>query len=163
MIYHGIYSSLLLYGSQIWGQSNKSILKIEKLQNKALRIINFEHPRSSVNSLYNKCAILKFEDSIKLSNFLFAHDNLKRNLPSTLCGSITFVAFEHSQISRNQDSKQVNIPAVRTKTSGSDSIKSKSVSIWNDINRIFLHKQLIHQKRSFCKSFLKEYFVKGYV
>ena len=24
MVYHGIFSSLLLYGSQIWGQSNQS-------------------------------------------------------------------------------------------------------------------------------------------
>ena len=29
MIYHGIFSSLLLYGSQIWGQSNQSVSKME--------------------------------------------------------------------------------------------------------------------------------------
>ena len=44
MVYHGIFSSLLLYGSQIWGQ----ISKMEKLQNKALRIINFKPLRYSV-------------------------------------------------------------------------------------------------------------------
>ena len=27
MVYHGIFSSLLLYGSQIWGQSNQSSQK----------------------------------------------------------------------------------------------------------------------------------------
>ena len=91
MAYHGIFSSLLLYGYQIWGQSNQSILKMEKLQNKALRIINFKPSRYSVNHLYNKSEILKFGDSIKLSNFLFAHDNLKNNLPSTLCGNISLV------------------------------------------------------------------------
>ena len=42
MVYHGIFSSLFLYGSQIWGQSNQSVSKMEKLQNKALRIINFK-------------------------------------------------------------------------------------------------------------------------
>ena len=31
MIYHGIFSSILHYGSQIWGQSDQSILKMEKL------------------------------------------------------------------------------------------------------------------------------------
>ena len=40
IVYHGIFSSLLLYGSQIWEQSNQSVSKMEKLQNKALRIIN---------------------------------------------------------------------------------------------------------------------------
>ena len=66
MVYHGIFSSLLLYGSQIWGQSNQSVSKMEKLQNTALRIIDFKPLRYSVNSLYNKCEILKFGDSIKL-------------------------------------------------------------------------------------------------
>ena len=37
MIYHGIFSSILLYGSQIWGQSNNyTINKLKILQNKAL-------------------------------------------------------------------------------------------------------------------------------
>ena len=71
MIYHGIFSSLLHYGSQIWGQSEKVISKMQKLQNKALRIMNFESPRASSNPLFNKSAILKFGDQIKLSNFLF--------------------------------------------------------------------------------------------
>ena len=163
MIYHGIFSSLLLYGSQIWGQSNKATSKMEKLQNKALRIINFKHVRFSVNPLYNKCEILKFADNIKLSNFLFTHDNIKRNLPISLYDGITLVNTEHSQTSRNQVANQVNIPTVRTKTSGSNSIKSKSVNIWNEINKLFLAKKFIHQKRKFCKSFLKEYFIKGYI
>ena len=42
MVYHGMFSTLLLYGSQIWGQSNQSVSKMEKLLNKALRIINFK-------------------------------------------------------------------------------------------------------------------------
>ena len=75
MVYHGIFSSLLPYDSQIWGQSNQSVPKMEKLQNKALRIINFKPLRYYVNPLYNKCEILKFGDSIKLQNLLYAHDN----------------------------------------------------------------------------------------
>ena len=48
-----------------------------------------DSPRPSVNPLYRKCEILKFADNIKLSNFLFAHDSIKSNLPTTLCDSIT--------------------------------------------------------------------------
>ena len=87
MGHHGIFSSLLLYGSQIWGQSNQSVSKMEKLQNKAFRIINFKPLRYSVNSLYNKCEILKFGDSIKLSNCLYAHDNIKGNYCKSLIKS----------------------------------------------------------------------------
>ena len=146
MVYHGIFSSLLLYGSQIRGQSNQSVSKMEKLQNKPLRIINFKPFRYSVNSLYNKCEILKFGDSIKLSNFLYAHDNIKGNLPTTLCAGITLLDSKHSQITRNQKGNQVNIPTVRTKTSGSNSIKSKSENTWNDLIKLFIKKHLLIKK-----------------
>ena len=53
---------------------------LEKLQNKALRIIDLKPLRYSVNSLYNKCEILNFGDSIKLTIFLYVHDNIKGNL-----------------------------------------------------------------------------------
>ena len=112
---------------------------------------------------YIASEILKFADNIKLSNFLFAHDSIKSNLPTSLCDSITLVNNKHSHTSRNQEANQVNIPTVRTKTSGSNSIKSKSVNIWNYLNKLFHSEQLIHQKRSFCKSSLKGYFIKGYV
>ena len=158
MVYHGIFSSLLLYGSQIWGQSNQSVTKIEKLQNKASRIINFKPLRYSVNSLYNKCKILKFGDSIMLLNFLYAHGNIKGNLPTTLCAGITLLDSKHSQITRNQKGNQVNIPTVRT-----NSIKSKSVNTWNDLNNLFIKKQFVNQKRNFCKSLIKSYFIKRYV
>ena len=163
MIYYGIFSSILHYGSQIWGQSDQSISKMEKLQNKAIRVINFKPKRSPVNSLYNTCKILKFADNIKLLNFLFAHDNITGNLPSSLCNSITLVDTRHTHGTRHHDSKQLNVPTVRTKTSGLDSIKGKSVMIWNEINKIFLVNQLNYQKRNICKSVLKKHFIQGYV
>ena len=104
---------------------------MEKLQNKALRIINFK-------PLYNKCEILKFGDVIK------------GNLPTTfLCAGITILDSKHSQITRNQKGNQVNIPTVRTKTSTSNTIKSKSVNTWNDLNKLFIKKQFVNQKRNF--------------
>ena len=41
-IYFGILSSILTYGAQIWNQHHNSHVKrIIKLQDKAIRIINF--------------------------------------------------------------------------------------------------------------------------
>ena len=72
-------------GSQIWGQSNNhAIKKLQIVQNKALRTINFKHAQSSVNPLYKECKILKLADNIKLQNFLFAYDNLKNTYPPLL-------------------------------------------------------------------------------
>ena len=106
---------------------------------------------------------MKFGDSIKLSIFLYAHDNIKGNLPATLCAGITLLDSKHSQITRNQKGNQVYIPTVRTKTSGANSIKSKFVNTWNDLNKLFIKKQLVNQKINYCKSLIKSYFIKGYV
>ena len=76
----------------------------------------------------------KIASGFKLSNFLFAHDSIKSNLPTSLCNSTTLVNNKHSRTSRNQEANQVNIPTVRTKTIGSNSIKSKSANIWNYIS-----------------------------
>jgi hypothetical protein len=42
MIYYGIFSSILMYGSLIWCQNNGVVKKLQILQNKALRVINFQ-------------------------------------------------------------------------------------------------------------------------
>ena len=103
MIYHEIFSSILLYGSLIWGQSNNyTINKLQILQNKALRVINFKHAQSSVTPFYKECNILKLaEDNIKLQNFLFAYNNLKNNLPSSLKVSLSSVDSVHIHETRS--------------------------------------------------------------
>ena len=58
MIYHGIFSSILTYGSQIWGQHD-NVKKLQILQHKALEIMNFQLPRSSANLLLTNCKIIK--------------------------------------------------------------------------------------------------------
>ena len=124
MIYHGIFSSILNYGSQIWGQSNSIQSKIEKIQNKAMRTLNFESKHFPVNSL---CKILKFRDNIKLYNILFVHDCLKGNVPYSLRNSFTLVRNIHSYPTRFRINNQLQVPTVRTKLNGIDRIKFKSV------------------------------------
>ena len=72
IIYFGIFSSLLNYGVQIWGQYHNCHIKhVTKLQDKAIRIINFAHFRESASKLYKKSKILKFKVSITLNNYLY--------------------------------------------------------------------------------------------
>ena len=131
--------------------------------NKALRIMKFEHPRSPSNVLYNECKILKLDDSIKLSNYLFAHDNFKNNLPSVLCNSMYLVANIHSLGTRNILQASFITPNTRTIVYGSNSIKSRSVDIWNSLNKLYHLKELYNQKRNFCKGFIKNRFIEGYI
>jgi len=163
MIYHGIFSSLLLYGSQIWGQLNQPVLTLSRIQNKALRIINFESTRSSTNILYHECKIMKLEDNIQLSNFLFAHDNFTKNIPSVLRNNLHLVDEYHSIGTRIIDFKFFTVPVVRTSVFGLNSIKYKSIAFWNHLNKLFYMCKLFDKKRNFCKGFIKDYFIEGYI
>ena len=157
MIYYGIFSTILLYGSQIWGQSNNhAIKKLQILQNKALRTINFKHAQSSVNPLYKECKILKLTDNIKLQNFLFAYDNLKSNLPSSLKDSLSTVDSIHIHETRSVTYKHYIVPTVKTQMYGVNSINFKSVNLWNFLI-IHFHSKKVHQKRNFRKSFVTNF------
>ena len=58
-----------------------------------------------------------------------------------------------------KNSNRVNIPTVRTKTSGSNGIQSKSANIWNYL-KLFHSEQLIHQEK-FLQIFINRLFYKG--
>ena len=162
MIYHGIFSSILIYGCQIWGQANQPVNTLGRIQNKALRIINFVHPKSPINILYHECKVLKLEDNIKLLNFLFAHDSFTNNLPSVLCNKLHLSENSHLLNIRNVQYKPYIIPTVRTTVFGSNSIKSKSVLIWNLLNRQLYSHKLFDKKRNFCKGLIKNHFIESY-
>ena len=140
-IYHGIFSSILTYGSQIWGQfTNKHICRIQRIQNKAIRIINFANYRDPVSPLYNKSNILKFSDNIKLQNFFYVHDSLKGNIPSALKGSFHLAQDIHDHSTRGTSQSKISLPKVRTQTYGINSIKYQSIAFWNTINCTIPHK-----------------------
>ena len=99
---------------------------------------------------------------LNFQNYLFAYDNLKNNLPSSLRDSLTIVDSVHKYETRSVTYKQFKVPSVRTQIYGVNSIKSKSVNFWNYINKHFHYEQLDSEKRSFCKSFVTKFIINGY-
>ena len=160
MIYYGIFSSILMYGSQIWGQNNSVVKRLQILQNKALRIINFQPSRTSATPLFKKCNILKLADNINLQKFLFAHDSLNNNLPSSLHGQLILVDSIHN--TRNEAYSQLNRPRTKTILYGSKSIKSRSVDIWNYNNKHSNHEKLLEKSRSICKKIVTKFLIDRY-
>ena len=72
----------MMYGSQVWGQiQNKYVNRIIKLQDRAIRVINFASYFASRNQLYKKSRILKLSDNIQLSNDLLVHASYNHALP----------------------------------------------------------------------------------
>ncbi len=125
MIYFGIFSSILMYGSQIWSHHQGIVNKLQILQNKALRIMNFCPPRTSSTPLFKSCEILKLADYISLQDFLYTHDNLKGNLQSAITGNFSFVNTVNN--TRNEMYHQLVKLRTRTIIYGTNSIKSRSV------------------------------------
>ena len=160
MIYFGIFSSILMYGCQIWGQHNSVTKKLQILQNKALRAINFKPSRASSSPLFKNCKILKLADYVNLQNFLYAHDSLKNNLPSSLTGQLRLVDSIHN--TRSEKYYQLNRPTKRTILYGSKSIKSRSVDVWNFINCLS-HEEKLHEKsRQVCKEIVTKFLIDRY-
>ena len=88
-LYYAIFSSHLIYGSQIWDQNvNTFNNKVFNLQNRALRIISFYDFRSASNPLYAILKVLKLKYQIALQNCLFVHDALSKASP--ICSTIMF-------------------------------------------------------------------------
>ena len=100
-IYFGIFSSILTYSAQIWGQHhNNHVKRIIKLQDKAIRSINFAEYREQTSNLYKKYQILKFTDNIALNNFMYVRDSLKGCLPSVLTNNFDYLHEIHNHDTR---------------------------------------------------------------
>ena len=162
-IYYGIFSSLMTYGSQIWGQfQNKYVNRILKLQDKAVRIINFVSSYESRNPLYLKTNILKFSDHIKLLNFIFVFDSLKNNLPSILNNNFIQVNKIHNHSTRYALQNKVTLPKIKTLIYGIKSIKFQSSSSWNFFTGKYQNKELLDQTKHYCKKIITQHFLDNY-
>ena len=120
-IYFGIYSSILTYRCNIWGQlQSKHIKRLIQLQNKAIRVINFASYHSPVDPLYKNSKILKISDVIKLQNFVYIHDSINGNLPSSLIN-----IFEPTKQLHRYNTRGVGFPPSDIHTKG------KHISVWD--------------------------------
>ena len=74
----------LQYGVQLWGQKNQKIKQImQKLQNRALKKINFKTFHHSIKHIYKNHNILKFTDILKVQNCLFMYQFKQNNALAT--------------------------------------------------------------------------------
>ena len=98
-VYYSLFNSHLIYACQIWGQTKNDLFrKIEKLQDKILRIINFLPKGTPINDTYENSKILKLQDYISLQNALLVKDCLVEQLPKPLINHFkkTNTQHEHS-------------------------------------------------------------------
>jgi hypothetical protein len=132
-IYYAIFSSHMTYGCQVWGQNSNSnhVKQISKLQDKALRIINFEAFRSPSKPIYKDNGILRLQDFLNIQNSLLIHDFLHDNLPS--CFKDYYFKKNTRQIqTRNSQIGCIFVPSKNTTTYGLESISQQAILTWNN-------------------------------
>ena len=161
-IYHAIFSSHLSYGSHIWGQQGKYIETICKLQNRALRVINFEGFNTDPNPLFKRCNILKLQDMVKFQNILHVHDYLSKSLPECFQDDFSRLQDVYSTIhTRNSNLGCLFKPGRKTTRFGIYSISHKCICNWNTVTKQ-LNVNLAHLPRNKLKLLLKQHFLNSY-
>ena len=64
------------------GQTQTQVLQnIEKVQNKALRILNFKNPWDQTEQIYKESKMFKLKDIVTISNLKFVYDQMNKILP----------------------------------------------------------------------------------
>ena len=78
-LYYTIFHSHLKYTCQIWRQRFNTLTKMQPLQDKALRVMNFKANNHDVRNLYKSDQTLKMSNYIKMLNCLFVRDVLTKS------------------------------------------------------------------------------------
>ena len=151
------------YGSIVWGNNNNKFIKrVSSLQDKAIRTINFASYYDSRNPLYKNIRVLKFEDQIKIQNFLLAHDFFNNNLPDTFNNLFSLVNNSHNRNTRAAAKNHFRPPKVRTSIYGLKSITYQSVTYWNKFNLLFENSSLFNKSKVLCKRIIYNHILNSY-
>ena len=124
--------SHLIYSSQIWGQNNTILRKLEPLQNKALRITNFKNNECSANELYKTNKILR--------------DVIAQSTIPPFQEFFIQIRDTHQHNTRHVTQSTATLNQYKIAFYGTHSIKHQSALIWNLINNE-TPSDLLHKSR----------------
>ena len=157
-----IYSHLI-YACEIWGQNQNSLwfTKLIKLQNKALKLINFQSSDSQTGPLYQENKVLKIADFINYKNALFVRNTLKRENPQVFHEMFIMLNQNSSYNTRGATYHFFDIPQVKTTHFGQYSVKFQASQTWNKPQRIQNFNLLNYAPSEFKKTLFQAYLTKN--
>ena len=83
LLYFSFLQPHLLYGHLLWGSTFPSYLtNLQRLQNKALRIISNSSYKASITPVYHKLRILKISDMYRFELAKLMHQYSRNSLPT---------------------------------------------------------------------------------
>ena len=109
---------------------------MQKLQNYALRNIDFKNVQNSIKHIYKNHKILKFTDILKVQNYLFMYQVEQNNALAT-----SFPALhsrdKHNYLTRSATKNLLDVPLPRTNKYGKESVKYQCIRAWNNFKKKF--------------------------
>ena len=152
----------MTYGTQVWGQfQNMHVKRISKLNDKAIRLMNFAKYHEDPSEYYKKLNILKFQDSIKLNNFLHVHDHFNYNLPNALLDKFEYVHRNHDYKTMISTENCVKVPKSNTSEYRIHSVVGQASRHWNLLH-VTLSKKLHQLPRNSCKEIISKHLIDSY-
>ena len=135
-VYFAIFDSILRYAVQVWGQCrNQAVKEIEKLQNKAIRIMSFKGRNEPTNPLYKNLEIMKLKDILLYYNCLFAYDQINENLPENFKDFFLLTETQHNYNTRGTANKTILKTTINSTTYGLNSVKYRAATEWNKLSK----------------------------
>ena len=161
-IYYSLFNSHLIYGCEIWGQNQTNLWfpKLTKLQNKTLKVINFQSSDSPTGPLYQENKVLKIADFINYKNVLFVRNTLKRENPQVFHEMFIMLNQNHSYNTKAATYHFLDIPQVKTTHFGQYSVKFQASETWNKLQRTQNVHLLTSEPSEFKKALFQAYLAK---
>ena len=123
-VYYAIFYSHLNYSILVWSLTTKANLeKIDKLQKKSIRIINFLDFREHTINFFYKNKIIKFYDIIQYNQVQLAYQYNKSNLPTQIMELFHLSRDITSHNTRAHCNKALFIPSIKSSSYGKLSLK----------------------------------------
>ena len=134
--------------------------KLSSLQDKAIRIINFEQQDFPVNAQCNVSEILKIKDYIHLINFLFVKDVLSNESLEAFSNCFTKSDEFHDHMTQHSPWHSIIMKHSNTQSYLSFSIRNKAASSWNFLQSK-LNTDVTFESHNKAKKILKSYFIRS--
>ena len=162
---YSLFNSHLIYAREIWGQNQTNHLfkKVLLLQEKAIRIINFQPQTSASNNLFKENRILKISDYINYKHPLFVRNFLRKKNLQIFNNMFTSLDINHTHNTRAVTNHLLGIPRKQTTHYETYSMTSSASVTWNDLLRNtsqnFVDCKITKFKRAIFQTYLGKYII----
>ena len=110
-LYYALIQSQLLYGLPIWASTYQTyLIKVRKLQNKAVKILAKAHPRERVSPWYHKLNILKLDDLYQFEIAKLMYQDIYNTFFHCFYNYFANLSDSHHHTTRNSSKHNLQLP-----------------------------------------------------